>query len=111
MNSLDSGLGLRWNDIKPMLFSEMMKKGQIEMDSASVKGVAVITENVKKGVVFTYFNTTIKGRAVNSLAGRVNDPVSQRPRYKLARGAVKKIGESEYKDSFAQMSFKSRAFS
>lgn len=111
MNSLDSGLGLRWNDIKPMLFSEMMKNGQIEMDSASFKAVVFVTDNVKKGVTFTYFNVTAKGRAANSLAGRVNDPVSQRPRYKLARGVVKKIGESEYKHSFAQMSFKSRAFS
>lgn len=94
-----------------MLFSEMLKNGQIEMDSAAFKAVVLVTDNVKKGVSFTYFNVTAKGRAANSLAGRVNDPVSQRPRYKLARGVIKKIGESEYKHSFAQMSFKSRAFS
>lgn len=109
MKSLESGIGLKWDDVKPMTFTEMMKNGQVEMDSASFKGVALVTDNVKKGVVFTYFNTTSKGRAANSLAGRVNDPISQRPRYKLARGVVKKIGESDYKHSFAQMSFKSRA--
>jgi arsenite oxidase large subunit len=109
MRSLESGIGLKWEDVKPMLFSEMMKNGQIEMDSASFKAVAIVTDNVKKGVAFTYFNVTAKGRAANSLCGRVNDPISQRPRYKLARGVVKKTGESEYKDTFAQFSFKSRA--
>ncbi len=109
MRSLESGLGLKWDEVKPMTFTAMMKNGQVEMDSASFQGVAMVTENVKKGVVFTYFNTTTKNRAANALAGRINDPISQRPRYKLARGVVKKIGESEYKHSFAQMSFKSRA--
>lgn len=109
MSNLESGLGLRWDDVKPMLFSEMMKNGQIEMDAASFKAVALVTDNVKKGVTFTYFNVTKKGRAANSLAGRVNDPISQRPRYKIARGVIKKIGESDFKHSAEMMSFKSRA--
>lgn len=109
MKSLESGIGLKWKDVKPMTFSEMRKNGQIEMDSASFKAVALVTDNVKKGVAFTYFNVTTKNRSANSLCGRVNDPISQRPRYKLARGVVKKIGESEFKHSFDQMSFKSRA--
>ncbi|MFT5162410.1 MAG: arsenite oxidase large subunit [Alteromonadaceae bacterium] len=109
MKSLESGLGLKWDEVKPMTFTEMMKNNQIEMDSASFKAVALVTDNVKKGVTFTYFNTTTKDRTANALAGRVNDPISQRPRYKLARGVVKKIGESDYKYDFSKMSFKSRA--
>lgn len=109
MRSIESGIGLKWEEVKPMTFTEMQKNGQIEYDSASFQGVAIVTDNVKKGVLFTYFNVTTKNRAANALAGRVNDPVSQRPRYKVARGIVKKIGETEHKKSFSQFSFKSRA--
>lgn len=109
MKSLESALGMKWEDVKSMTFSEMMKKGYIEMDTAGFEAVAIVTDNVKRGVTFSYFNITKKNQMANSLAGRVNDPISQRPRYKLARGVVKKIGESEFKHSFAKMSFKSRA--
>lgn len=108
MNTVESAIGLSWNDVKPMTFSEMQKNGYIEMDSASFEAVAIITDAVKKGVTFTYFNLPSAKGSTNALAGRVLDPVSQRPRYKLARGEVIKIGESEYKHSFEQMSFKPR---
>jgi len=108
MHGMDSGIGLKWDDVKPMTFSEMQKNGYVEMDSASFEAVAIISPDIKKGVTFTYFNLPSAKGAANSLAGRILDPVSQRPRYKLARGVIKKIGESEYKHSFAEMSFKSR---
>jgi len=109
MRDLESALGMTWEQVKPMTFSEMLKNGHIELDTASFEAVAVVTDNIKPGVTFTYFNIATKKRGANSLAGRVNDPISQRPRYKLARGEVKKIGESEFKNKFSQMSFKSRA--
>lgn len=108
MKHLESAIGMKWEDVKPMTFGEMQKNGYIELESASFEAVAIVTDAVKKGVSFTYFNLPSSVGATNSLAGRVLDPVSQRPRYKLARGEVKKIGESEYKHSLAQMSFKSR---
>ena len=108
MKNIESAIGLQWKDILPMTFNEMRKNGYIEMDSSSFEAVAMVTDAVKKGVLFTYFNLPSAKGATNSLAGRVLDPVSQRPRYKLARGEIKKIGESEYKKSLTKMSFKPR---
>ncbi len=111
MGDIGTAVGLKWKDIAPMTFTEMRKNGYIEMDSASFEAVAMVTDSVKKGVAFTYFNLPGAKGSTNSLAGRVLDPISQRPRYKLARGKVKKIGVSEYKDSFTQMTFKPRNIS
>ena len=108
MKSIESAIGLEWKDVLPMTFNEMLKNGYIEMDSSSFEAVAMVTDAVKKGVTFTYFNLPSAKGATNSLAGRVLDPVSQRPRYKLARGEIKKIGESEYKHQLTKMSFKPR---
>jgi arsenite oxidase large subunit len=102
-----SALGLRWSDIKPMLFSELYKNGHIELTSANYEAIAMVTDAIRPGVAFTYF--LVPGSAANSLAPRVLDPVSQRYRFKLARGVVRKIGESEYKHDFRTMTFKSRA--
>ncbi len=109
MGSLESAIGLSWEDVKPMTFSEMQKNGYVKYVSASFEAVAIVTENIKKGVTCSYFNLPSGKGSANSLAGRILDPISQRPRFKLARGNIKKIGESKYKHSFAAMSFKSRA--
>ncbi len=109
MGSAESAIGMKWEDVKPMTFTEMQKNGYIEYDSASFEAVAIVTENIKKGVTCTYFNLPSGKGAANSLAGRVLDPISQRPRYKVSRGNIEKIGESEFKHSFSAMSFKSRA--
>ncbi|VAW64006.1 hypothetical protein MNBD_GAMMA11-1696, partial [hydrothermal vent metagenome] len=109
MQGLDSAIGMSWDDIKPMTFSEMQKNGYVSYTSASFEAVAIVTDAIKKGVTCSYFNTPEGKGSVNSLAGRILDPISQRPRYKLARGIIKKTGESEYKHSFSSMSFKSRA--
>jgi predicted molibdopterin-dependent oxidoreductase YjgC len=109
MRSLDSAIGMSWNDVKPMMFSEMQKNGYIKYDSASFEAVAIVTDAIKKGVTCSYFNLPSAKGAANSLAGRILDPISQRPRYKLARGNIEKIGESEFKKTFTAMSFKSRA--
>ncbi len=108
MRSAESAIGLSWDDVKPMTFTEMKKNGYIKLDSASFEAVAIVTDAVKKGVAFTYFNLPSAKGATNSLAGRVLDPVSQRPRFKLSRGNVDKIGESPYKNAFKEMTFKPR---
>lgn len=105
---IESTIGLTWKEVKDMTFTEMMKNGYITMDSASFEAVAIVTDAVKKGVSFTYFNLPSAKGATNALAGRVLDPISQRPRYKLARGKVEKIGESPYKHSLSAMTFKPR---
>ena len=102
-----SGLGVAWQDIKPMLFSQLQKSGHIEMTSASFEAVAIVTDAIKPNVSFTYF--LVPNSAANSLAPRVLDPISQRYRFKLGRGSVRKVGESKYKHDLRQMSFKSRA--
>lgn len=104
-----TAIGMKWEDIKPMTFSALQKGGFIEYDRGEFEAVAIVTSDVKKGVAFSYFNLPGGKGETNSLAGRVLDPISQRPRFKLSRGKVDKIGESKYKKSFAEMSFKSRA--
>ncbi len=109
MNGLDSAIGMSWNDVKQMTFSEMQKNGYVKYDSASFEAVAIVTDAIKKGVTCSYFVLPSGKGAANSLAGRILDPISQRPRYKLSRGSIEKVGESEFKHSFKSMSFKSRA--
>lgn len=109
MDNLESAIGLSWDMVKSMTFTEMQKSGYVKYDSASFEAVAIVTKDIKKGVCCTYFNLPSGKGAANSLAGRILDPISQRPRYKLARGRIERIGESKYKHDFSAMTFKSRA--
>lgn len=109
MEYATTAIGMKWEDIKPMTFSALQKGGFIEYDRGEFEAVAIVSRDVKKGVAFSYFNLPGGKGETNSLAGRVLDPISQRPRFKLSRGKVDKIGESKYKKSFSEMSFKSRA--
>ena len=47
----------------------------------------------------------------NSLIHRVPDPITNRYRFKLGKAQIEKIGESPYKDSFEEMTFKPRTVS
>ncbi|SFV69436.1 Arsenite oxidase large subunit [hydrothermal vent metagenome] len=109
MQNLHSAIGMSWSVIEPMTFTGLVNSGHIELTSASFEAVAIVTENVKEGVCFTYFNLPSAKGAPNSLAGRVMDPISQRPRYKIARGNLKNLRESKYKHEIMKMSFKSRS--
>lgn len=102
-----SGLGISWKDIKAMTFSELNKNGHIELTSASFDAVAIVTDATRPNVTFTYF--IVPDSAANSLSPRVLDPISQRYRFKLGRGVVRRLGESKYKHDFKMMTFKSRA--
>lgn len=98
-----NNLGVKQGD---MWFSGLMKDGNIMMDHGEFTAVAIVTPAVKQGVAFTEF-LTMK-QASNNITPRVPDPVSQNYRFKIASGKVKKIGESPYKHTFAQMSMKRR---
>jgi len=103
----DSALGIPWSDIKAMTFTELKKNGYIKLTKGSFKAVAIVTDAIRPKVAFTYF--LIPSSPANAVAPRVLDPVSQRYRYKLGKGRVRKIGESPYKKDLTQMSFKPRS--
>ncbi len=71
--------------------------------------MAIVTDAVKRGVIFANFlSPRWPGSAANSLVHRVPDPITLRYRFKLGKGRASKIGESPYKHSLDQMSFKPR---
>ena len=83
------------------------EKGHIRIGKGTMDAVAIVTDAVREGVLWT--NALIPGSPANSLVHRVPDPITNRYRFKLGKGRVTKIGESPYKHSFTQMTFKSRA--
>jgi len=87
-------------------FSRLVDAGHIEFTTARVEAVAVVTPAMRKGVSFMFFLHT--RNPANSLVARVPDPISNNYRYKLGVGQLRKIGESDYKHSFTQMSFAPR---
>jgi arsenite oxidase large subunit len=99
----DFNLGVKADD---MTFAGLMKRNHIKIVSAEFTAVAMVTPAIKKGVAFTYFLR--KDSPANSITPRVVDPVTQNYRFKLASGTVGKVGESPYKKTFAQMSFRRR---
>jgi arsenite oxidase large subunit len=49
------------------------------------------------------------GSPANSVIHRVPDPITNRYRFKLGKGRIRKTGESPYKNDLTRMSFASRA--
>ena len=89
-----------------LTYTKLEKKGLIRIGKGSCEGVAIVTDGVRPGLVFINFLET--GSPANSLVHRVPDPITNRYRFKLAKGKIKKIGVSPYKDSFEKMSFAPR---
>jgi len=87
-------------------FSELMKRGHIELSKAAVTAVAVVTPHVKKGVMYASMLDT--RQPSNALAARVVDHISGNYNYKMGVAKVKKMGESQYKKEFRSMSFAPR---
>ncbi len=87
-------------------FKNLLKKGFIRTVSASVELVAIVSEVVRPGVTFTYFN--FPGSTANNLVSRVPDPISGNYRFKLGVGRITKIRESKYKNDLSKMSFAPR---
>ncbi len=77
--------------------------GRIERTKGSFTSVAMVTDAVRPGVTFAYFS--FPENPANAVVHRVPDPLTNRYRYKLGKGNIRKIGESPYKRSLTTMSF------
>ncbi len=88
------------------MFTNLMKQGHIKLTKASITAVAIVTPDVLKGVSWTYFMNP--SQPANALVPMVPDWVTNRYRFKLGVGKVKKIGESPYKKTFRAFSFARR---
>ncbi len=96
-------LGVKSDD---MWFSGLMKDGHIELVSGAYSAIAMVTSAIKQGVAFSEF---LKPSApANVITPRVPDPITMNYRYKIASATVTRIGETVFKHSFSQMSFKRR---
>ena len=87
-------------------FTALDEQGLIRIGSGEVRAVAIVTEDVLPNVIFANF--LHPSSPANSLVHRVPDPITNRYRFKLGKAQIEKTGESPYKDSFEEMSFKPR---
>lgn len=87
-------------------YSKLEENGHIRIGRGEMKGVAIVTDAVRPGVLWT--NALMPGSPANSLVHRVPDPITNRYRFKLGKGKIKKIGESPYKSDLTKMSFAPR---
>lgn len=94
--------------VKDLSFTELMKNGHIKLSSASVRGVAIVTDAVRPGVAFMQNLATDMKQTSNALVPRVPDPFSDNYRFKLGIGKLRKVGESPYKKDYQKMSLAPR---
>lgn len=87
-------------------FSSLLKNGQIELTSAAITAVAIVTPAIKKGVM--YMDFLHMQQPANALEGRIVDWISGNYNYKMGVAKIKKLGDSPYKHDFRSMSFKRR---
>ena len=87
-------------------FTALNDQGLIRIGSGEAFAVAIVSEDVGRGVLFTNF--LHPSSPANSLVHRVPDPITNRYRFKLGKAHIEKIGESPFKHSFEEMTFKSR---
>ncbi|PCI29068.1 MAG: arsenate reductase (azurin) large subunit [SAR324 cluster bacterium] len=99
----DTILGVKGDDYQ---FSSLMKNGHIDLIEASVKGIAMVTPAIKKGVLFMDFLD--KRQPSNAIQARVVDWISGNYNYKMGVGKIKRIGGSIYQKEQHAMSFKPR---
>jgi arsenite oxidase large subunit len=93
-------------DSDDMSFTSLEEQGKIRIGQGECKAVAIVTDAVRPGVVFTNFLDPKSPS--NNLVHRVPDPITNRYRFKLGKGRIEKIGESKYKHDLGNMSFASR---
>ncbi len=87
-------------------FTQLVKNGHIRVGRGEMRGVIIVTTAVRTGVLWT--NALVPGSPANSLVHRVPDPITNRYRFKLGKGKLRKIGESPYKADLTRMSFAPR---
>ena len=90
-----------------LTFTKLKETGNIRTVIGAVQAVAIVSDEIRPGVAKAQFNM---GQAMaNALVPAVVDPISGNYRYKLGRGALKKIGPSPWKTDLTEMSLKKRA--
>ncbi len=87
-------------------YTGLEAKGLIRRGRGYCEGVAVVTDAVLPGLLYT--NALDTRSPANSLVHRVPDPITNAYRFKLGKGRVRKLGESPYKHTFEAMSFAPR---
>ncbi len=87
-------------------FDNLMKAGHIKTTVGKFRAVAIVSDEIREGVAKAGFNDPRSQG--NAVVHAVPDPVTNNYRYKLGRGTLTKVGESEYKHSFTRMSLKPR---
>ena len=87
-------------------YDQLEKQGHIRIGRGEMEAIVVVSSAVRPGVLWA--NALIPGSPANSLVHRVPDPITNRYRFKLAKGRVEKLGESPYKRDFEKMSFAPR---
>ncbi|WCE31644.1 arsenate reductase (azurin) large subunit [Vibrio sp. SCSIO 43137] len=102
-NFKDTILGVEGDDFQ---FSRLLENGHIQLDSAAIKAIAIVTTVTKQGVLFS--NMMDMKNPANSLSARVVDQISGNYNYKMGVAKVKKLGESKYKSEFTHFSFAPR---
>ncbi len=89
-------------------FTKLQEKGLIRIGRGACEGIAMVTDAVRPGLLYTNFNDPRPRASSNSVVHRVPDPITNRYRFKLGKGRIRKIGESPYKNSFDKMTFAPR---
>ncbi|MFQ5517761.1 MAG: molybdopterin dinucleotide binding domain-containing protein, partial [Acidimicrobiia bacterium] len=89
-----------------LTFTSLADAGHIRVGRGEAEAVAIVTEAVPPGLLFTNF--LHPSSPANSLVHRVPDPITNRYRFKLGKGRIEKLGESPFKDDLTRMSFQPR---
>ncbi len=79
-------------------FTSLMKRGPIRVGKGDIRAVAIVSDAVQPGLLFSYF--IWPDSPANSLVHRVPDAITNRYRFKLGKAQIEKMGESHYKRSF-----------
>ncbi len=87
-------------------YSSLEKQGQIRIGHGMFQAVAIVTEAVRPGLLWT--NALHPGSPANSVVHRVPDPITNRYRFKLGKGRITRIGQSEYQSDLTRMPLKPR---
>ena len=99
----DTLLGIEASDFQ---FTSLLEKGHIELQTAGITAIAMVTTGIKKGVLYGSFLD--KRQPANALQARVVDWISGNYNYKMGVGKIKKIGPSAYQKDFHSFSFAPR---
>ncbi|MFH2203293.1 MAG: arsenate reductase (azurin) large subunit [Elusimicrobiota bacterium] len=86
-----------------LTFSALEREGHIRRGRGSFRAVAIVTDDIKPGVAFSYSDWPTQ--PANALSPRVPDPITNHYRFKLGKGRIRRIGESPYKKSLRSMTF------